>query len=118
MTEEYLYHYKKTRKQRSALFIRMSMVCLGYIAALYLVEYHTDIVIPENTHDISVITLSLFAIILLLIGFWHIGNPATYEAYISRREFSVSYPEAKSLSFRVKIEGLRGFVWVDLGVFW
>lgn len=106
MTEEYLYHYKKTRKQRSVLFIRMSMVFLGYIAALYLVENYTDLSISENTRNIMIISCALTALILFAIAWWHIANPATYEAYVTCEEFSVCYPEAESLSFRVKIDDM------------
>ena len=106
MTEEYLYHFKKTRKQRSKLFIRMGVVSLGYIAVLYLVEHYSDFVIPEDVHNIILIAFSTASIILFGFAWWLIKNPATYEAYITNKEFSVSYPEVESWSFKVKIEDI------------
>ncbi|WP_019529378.1 hypothetical protein [Dasania marina] len=68
MPEEYLYYFKKTRKQRSALFIRMGVAALGYIAALYWVEYYTDFTVPEDFHTIAVIAFSLASLILFYIA--------------------------------------------------
>ncbi len=107
MTEEYLYHFKKTRKQRSKLFIRMGVVSLGYIAVLYLVEHYYDFVIPKDVHNIILIAFSLTSIILFYFAWWLIKNPATYEAYITSKEFSVSYSEVQSWSFKVKIEDIE-----------
>ena len=107
MPEKYLYYFKKTRKQRSSLLIRMGVVSLGYIAALYLVEQYTDFNIPEDVHRIMVVVFSLVAIILFYIAWWHIKSPATYEAYITSKEFSVSYPEAMRWSFKVYIEDIQ-----------
>jgi hypothetical protein len=107
MPEEYLYYFKKTRKQRSFLFIRMGVVFLGYIAALYLLEYYSDFNIPKDIRYIMVSAFSVATIILFYTAWWHIKNPATYEAYITSKEFSVSYPEAMRWSFMVKIEDIK-----------
>jgi hypothetical protein len=107
MTEEYLYHFKKTRKKESKLFIRMGVASLGYIVVLYLVEHYSDFVIPEDVHNIILIVFSLASVILFYIGWWHIKNPATYEAYITSKVFSVSYPEVELWSFKVNIEDIN-----------
>ena len=107
MPEEYLYYFRKTRKQRSALFIRMGLFSSGYIAALYLVKFHTDFELPDNAYYIMVISFALAAILLFCIAGWHIKNPANYEAYITSQEFSVSYPEASSWSFKVRITDIE-----------
>ena len=106
MPDEYLYHFRKTRKQRSSLFIRMGVVSLGYIAALYLFEHYTDFNIPEDVHYIMVTAFSLASIILFYVAWWHIKHAATYEAYITCKEFSVSYPSVVSWSFKVNIEDI------------
>ncbi|MCW8933451.1 MAG: hypothetical protein OQK98_01885 [Gammaproteobacteria bacterium] len=106
MPEEHLYYFKKTRKQRSSLFIRMGLAFLGYITALYLVEHYTVFNVPEDVHYIMVSVFSLAAIILFYIAWWHIKNPATYEAYITSKEFSVSYPESMKWSFKVNIHDI------------
>ncbi|WP_136806939.1 hypothetical protein [Desulfosediminicola flagellatus] len=85
----------------------MGIVLLGYIAALYLVEYYTDFNIPEGVHDIIVIAFSSVAIILFYVAWWLIKNPATYEAFITSKELSISYPESMSWSFTVKIEDIK-----------
>lgn len=103
MQEEYLYHYKKTRKQRSLLFIRMGALSLFYIVALFLVEAYTQIQIPDTTHNVMVASFSIAAAVLFYIGWWHIKNPATYEAYITAQVLSVDYPGSDSWSFRVRI---------------
>ncbi len=105
MTEEYLYHFKKTRKKRANLFIRMGVGCLVYIAILYLVGNFTDV--PKNIHSIILIVLSLSSALLFYIAWWHIKNPATYEAYITNKTLSVSYPENESWTFKVPIEDIE-----------
>lgn len=107
MPKKHLYYYKKTRKQRSKLFIRMGVVSLGYIASLYLVEYFSAIVVPESIHDIILVSFSLLSIILFSIALWHRKNPATYEASITDNELSINYPETPAWSFKVKIQDIE-----------
>ncbi len=107
MSEEYLYHFKKTRKQRATLFFRMGLVSLGYLAVVYLIENYTDVAIPENLHNIMLIAFTLTAVILFYIAWWHIKNPAAYEAIITSRELSINYPESMAWSFKVKIEDIE-----------
>ncbi|WP_339673511.1 hypothetical protein [Dasania marina] len=83
------------------------MAALGYIAALYWVEYYTDFTVPEDFHTIAVIAFSLASLILFYIAWWHIKHPATYEAYITSKELSVSYPESLSWSFKVNVADIK-----------
>jgi hypothetical protein len=85
----------------------MGVFSLMYIPALYLVESYTNIHIPAQTHDIFVTALSIAASILFYIAWWHLKNPAVYEAYISKDEFSVVYPGSKMWSFKVQVKDIE-----------
>ena len=104
MSEEYLYHFKKTRKQRSKLFIRMGVVFLLYIAVLFLCEHYTSFKISAENRNIAVGSFSLAALILFYVAWWHIKNPATYEAYITKDKFSIVYPGSEIWSFDVNVD--------------
>lgn len=107
MKENYLYHFKKTRKQRANLFIKMGLASLIYIVVLYLVEHYLDIKVTTDTHNIIVLGFVVVALIMFYIAWWHIKNPATYEVYITTDEFSISYPESEFWSFKVNIEDIE-----------
>jgi len=104
MANNYLYHYKMSRKKRSSLFVRMGVVSLAYIVILHLVEHFTDIIVPSDIHTIIVVVFSLATVMLFHAAWWHIKNGATYEAYITSTEFSVYYPGVASWSFKVKVD--------------
>lgn len=101
MKEQYLYYFKKTRKQRSMLFIRMAAMFLFYVGVLFWVKEKEIFKLPEDTHQIMMWAFSGLSVVLLYVAWWHIKNPATFEAYITNDKFFVSYPGVTNWSFDV-----------------
>jgi len=81
----------------------MGVASLFYIAILYAAELYTEIYISNVVHNIIAGGLTFTATVFFYTAWWHIRNAATYEAIITTKEFSVSYPEVSSLSFCVNI---------------
>ena len=107
MKKKYLYKYIKTRKQRSKLFIRMGLGSLFYIVILHLVKSFSEINITSSTYNIIVGVLTLSALVLFYIAWWHIKNPANYSATITSKELSISYEEVPTLSFCINIADIE-----------
>ena len=50
MTDQVLYFFSKTRKQRSRLFIRMGLFCWVYVIGLLLYGEFGDKPVPDDLH--------------------------------------------------------------------
>ncbi len=50
MTDQVLYFFSKTRKQRSKLYIRMGLFCWVYVIGLLLYEEFGDKPVPDDLH--------------------------------------------------------------------
>lgn len=109
MGKEYIYHYKKSRKQHAKLFVRIGVASLFYIMVLYFVKMYLKIAVPNDIHLIFVASLSIAAVILFLIAWWHIKNPAIYEAWITHKQFSIVYPNVPDWSFTVNTDDIVRF---------
>ncbi len=109
MDNGYLYHYKINRKQRSKTFIRIGLACLLYIGALFIYEIYSGDRVPENLRSICIYAFSFSAAAMFYIAWWHIKNPATYEAYITSQKFVVDYPDSPIWSFNVNISDIEKF---------
>ena len=109
MTTDILYSYKKTRKQRSWLFINMGVACLLYIAGLYGYEYDTNTRVTEDFSVIYVSAFSVASLILFSIAWWLRRYPATYEAIITSQRFIVRYPNSSQWSFDVSVADIKRF---------
>jgi hypothetical protein len=107
--DEFIYHYKKNRQQQSRLFIRMGIACWVYIAGLYGYEIILDKTVPDDLRLIWLGAFSVSSVILFYVAWWHIKNPATYEATISNDRFIVSYPSVAGWSFDIKISDIKRF---------
>ena len=104
-----LYHYRMDRKKRSTLFVRMALACLAYVAGLYAYELFSGKIVAENFRSIYIYSLSLTSLVLFYIAWWHLKNPATYEAIITEHRFIVRYPESSQWSFDVRISDIEKF---------
>jgi hypothetical protein len=109
MEEQYLYHYKINRKQRSKIFIRMARACMVYILALHGYEAYTGDRVDEDTRTIFIYAFLFSAAVLSYIAWWHIRNPATYEATVTAQRFTVTYPGSDQWSFDVSISDIEKF---------
>lgn len=109
VNDEVIYHYRKTRRQQSKLFIRMGLFCWLYIAGLYIYESISGKGVPEDFRSIAIISLSIASIVLFLIAWWHLSHPATYEALITRERFTVDYPNHPPWSFNVRVADIERF---------
>jgi hypothetical protein len=107
--EKVIYHYKKSRKQRSLIFINMGIMCLVYIAGIHSFEYFFNKTIPEDTRNIGTIVLFISSMILFNVARWLRNNPATYEAIITTKSFTIIYPNSKIWSFKVLISDIKRF---------
>lgn len=109
MNQNALYYYKKNRKQRSWIFINMSIACLVYIAGLYGYEYFFNKSVSENFKYTYVTVFSISCVILFCVAWWHRKNPAVYEAVITADRFIVNYPGSKMWSFDIKVADIKRF---------
>jgi hypothetical protein len=109
MQSEYIYHYIKTRAQRSVLFFTMSASCAFYAAGLFLFERLADKNISSEFKFYWVLGWTLIGLILCSVGVWHLLNPATYEATITSKQIKVSYPFSESLSFSLALDDIERF---------
>ena len=109
MEDGYLYHYKINRRQRSKIFIRVGLACLFYIGALYVYEFYSGNMVPENLRSICIYAFSFCAAVMFYTAWWHIKNPATYKAFITSQEFVVDYPGSSIWSFNVNISDIEKF---------
>ncbi len=108
-TSQTLFHFKKTRKQRSRLFINMALMCWFYIGILFGYEYVSQTRIDEPTRQIVLWVFFVSSIILLYIAWWHRRHPATYEARVTNDRVIVNYPGSTSWSFSVLISDIKRF---------
>lgn len=104
-----IYNYKKSRKQRSIIFVNMGVACLFYIAGLYGYEYIYSKSFPEHLRSIYIIAFSVSSAILFYVAWWQRTHPATYEAIITTDRFIVNYPGSSKWSFNVKISDIKRF---------
>ena len=104
-----IYHYKKSRKQRSRIFINMGVACLAYIAGLYGYEHFFNATVSENTRSIYIAAFSVSSAILFYVAWWLRTHPASYEAIITGDRFVVNYPESSTWSFDVKVSDIKRF---------
>lgn len=109
MQKNFIYHYKMNRKKRSMLFIRMGLACLAYIAGLYGYELYTGQVVIENFRSIYIYSFSVSSLVLFYIAWWHLKNPASYQAIITPQRFIIEYPGSAQWSFDVKISDINRF---------
>ena len=75
MTDQVLYFFSKTRKQRSKLYIRMGLFCWVYVIGLLLYEEFGDKSVPDDLHLAMVIAFPVASAILFLVAWWHIRKP-------------------------------------------
>jgi hypothetical protein len=106
---EPIYHFKKTRAQRSIVFFSMSASCALYAAGLFVFESVTGEHISSDFKFQWVLGCTLIGLILSAVGVWHMRNPATYEAKVTDKQFSISYPFSESLSFCVLLDDIVRF---------
>lgn len=109
MRHDMLYHYKKSRKQLSKIFINMGLGCWFYIAAMYGYEHALNKTLPDDFKFYGTIGFSIASFFLFVIAIWHIKNPATYEATITYERFIIKYPGSKIWSFDVAIKDIKRF---------
>jgi len=109
MTDQVLYFFSKTRKQRSKLYIRMGLFCWVYVIGLLLYEEFGDKPVPDDLHLAMVIAFPVASAILFLVAWWHIRNPATYRAMITPERFTIEYPNSESWSFDVNVADIKRF---------
>jgi hypothetical protein len=114
MKNNRIYHYKMNRKKRSRLFIRMGFTCLVYIAGLYVYETYSERVVSENFRSIYIYLFSFCSLVLFYIAWWHLKNPAIYEAIITPQRFIVRYPDSPQWSFDVSISDIERFEYRQL----
>lgn len=108
--EKILYDIKRTRKQLSRLFIRMGAMCWVYILGFYVYDRYTgDHALLVGDSLIVVSSFAIASLLLFLVAYWHIRNPATYHALITSRRFTVSYPGSKQWSFDVALDDIKRF---------
>lgn len=110
MAGRVLYQFSKSRKQRSKLFFRMALFCWVYVLAFLLYEKYGAQTAPDESIYLVVMTaFPLASMILLLIGRWHLRNPATYRAIITEEQFVVEYPGSGQWSFCVDVRDIKRF---------
>ncbi len=109
MENTHIYHYKMNRKKRSRLFIRMGLACLAYIAGLYGYEFYSGEMVSENFRSIYIYSFGIVSLVLFYTAWWHLKNPATYEAIVTPQRFIVNYPGSSQWSFDVSISDIERF---------
>mgnify|MGYP003642787699 CR=1 FL=1 len=114
MKNNRIYHYKMNRKKRSTLFIRMGLACLAYITGLYVYEIYSGQVVSENFRAIYIYSFSFCSLVLFYIAWWHLKNPAIYEATVTPQRFIVRYPDSSQWSFDVSISDIERFEYREL----
>ncbi|GAB2198094.1 hypothetical protein [Sessilibacter sp. MAH4] len=67
MNPEYIYHYRKSRKQQSKIFRNTGVACWVYIAGLYVYEAYGS---KEVSDEFRLIYIGVFAVasIIILVG--------------------------------------------------
>lgn len=109
MGYRFVYHYKKTRAQRSILFFTMALSCAFYAAGLFIFESLSGEIVSAEFKYYWLIGCGVIGFVLAVIGGWHLMNPATYEATITDKQLTISYPFSKSLSFSVPLNEIARF---------
>jgi len=109
MTSDVIYSYKKTRRQRSWLFINMAVACLLYIAGLYGYEHYANTRVAEDFRVIYVAAFSVASLVLFAVAGWLRTHPATYEAVITSERFIVNYPNSTIWSFDIAVSDIKRF---------
>lgn len=109
MHEEAIYHFNKTRKQRSRTYISMGTFSLVYIAAMLTFEHLEGVSIPEPMRTICLWSFSVSSVLLFSIAYWHRRNPASFEAKVTNERLIVSYPNSEQWSFDVALNDIKRF---------
>ncbi len=109
MNSEPIYYFKKTRAQRSIVFFTMAVSSVVYAAGLFIFEELSAEDISPEFKFYWVSGCIVIGLLLSFIGIWNLLNPATYEAIITDKRFSVSYPFSDSLSFSVYVDDIVRF---------
>lgn len=109
MNTDIKYHFKKSRKQRSKTFRNMGVACWLYIVGLYVYEEYGSHEVSETFRLIYVGIFAAASIVSFYIMWWHLKNPATYEAIITKDRFIVNYPSSEQWSFDVSISDIKRF---------
>ena len=109
MVPEAIFHFKKSRKQQSKIFINMGVACLVYIIGLYGYEHFLNKTVSENFRNIYIAAFSISSAILFYIAWWLRTHPASYEATITTDRFIVNYPGSTKWSFDVKVSDIKRF---------
>ena len=109
METKSIYHYRKTRKQRSLLYFRMAAMCWFYIGCLFAYETYYDAKVAEDFRLASLWGLSIASAILIFIGAWFLKNPGYFEVTVSKDHLMVHYPESEAWSFSCRIDEIKRF---------
>lgn len=109
MEDNIIYHYKKTRKQQSLLFISMGIGCWIYIAGLYGFEIYTGSLVDSDFKKYWILGFGIISLIMFAIAIWHRKNPGIYEATITNERFIVDYPFYPKWSFDIKNSDIKRF---------
>lgn len=109
MDSKPIYHYRKTRKQRSLLYFRMAAMCWFYIGCLFVYEAYYETTVTADFRLASLWGLSIASAILIFIGWWHRRNPGYFEVMVTRDTLRVHYPESDAWSFSCRIDDINRF---------
>lgn len=104
-----LYHFRKSRKQRSWLFINMALMCCLYMAAIVISERFVTTPLADQTKTIMLAGFASASVVLLVIAWWLRRHPAVYEALITTERFRVHYPGSKQWSFDLPVVDIKRF---------
>ena len=96
---EFIYHFKKSRKQRAPLFFRGTFIFLLYIAGMLAYEHYTGERLPEDLRLACLWGFSIAGLGSSLVGWWHLKNPGVFEIKLTREQLTVHYPGCEAWSF-------------------
>ncbi|MBT0586085.1 hypothetical protein [Alteromonas oceanisediminis] len=109
MNKDVVFHFSKTRAQRSRKFIYMALMCWVYIGAIYLYSQFGARALPASFVNISYVAFSVSSIILIVIAVWHHRHPAVFEAILTAKRLIVRYPGSERWSFDVAVDDIKRF---------
>lgn len=106
---ETVFHYSKSRKQRSWLFINMGVMCWLYIAGLMAYQAYAETPLDAQLQNIMLSVFAVASLILFYIAYWHRSNPATFTATVTRDRLTIDYPGSEQWSVDVAIADIKRF---------
>lgn len=109
MSDSIKFHYKKSRAQRSIKFFSMATMSVIYIVGMKVYEHWNNTLVSEPTRSIVFWVFSVSALLLVLIGIWHLRNPATFEAIVTTHRMKITYPGSKQWSFDIALSDIKRF---------